>query len=490
MSRKNKKNITPMVKATQEVAYEVPSQQVKPYGEIFAPAATLASEDATAFAKEHGLASDSIGSGDFSGIGGYLNQFYGNPSSHGFIGYARCSDLSQAGLMQAGVQTLADEMTRKFIDVKGGQDEDSAAAVEKIQREFKRLDVKAVFRTMAEYCGYFGGGLLFVRLRGESDLSKPIAIAPEYIGANSIDALIPVEPINVSPVQYNSTNPLRKDYFKPTMWMVNGVGPVHATRFLKFVKNEPPMLLRPAYNFFGVPDVQIALDYLLHFTETREAAARLLTKFSLTILKTGSMQFVRKDAATRVQKMVQERDNDGMYVIDNETEDIVQLNTPLSGITDIVRQGLELLACIWRIPVVKFLGVTPGGLNATGDSDIRNFYDHVVAQREKIFAHPLDKLFKMVQLSLFGQIRTDLSYDWPSLWEMTEREQAEVAKLQAETDAVLVNAGVLDQSEPRTRISTDPMSQYAGIDPQDVPAPREMPDAPFMEGQEGMIGQA
>ena len=47
------------------------------------------------------------------------------------------------------------------------------------------------------------------------------------------------------------------------------------------------MLLKPAYNFLGIPQAQILWDYVLHFQECRAAEARLLTKFSMTVFKTS-----------------------------------------------------------------------------------------------------------------------------------------------------------------------------------------------------------
>lgn len=451
--------------------------------DLLAPPQTLATESPeylAALAQGFGLAQDAalpIMGLAAAGFGGYCEAFTGLTGSHGFIGYPLCAELAQYGLMQAGVETLADEMTRKFPQFTGPSDGDSADAAAAMNKELDRLNVRARFHRMAEFCGYFGGGLLYMRLRGAAgaDLAKPISISPEYIGRDSLEALVPVEPISVGPLAYNSTDPLRNDYFQPNQWFVTGTGPVHASRFLRFIKNEPPLILRPAYNFLGIPDVQTAWDYLLHFTETRESAARLLKKFSLTVIKTNADAVLYggddSDVRKRIAHLARERDNDGVYAINYDDEDMVQLNTPLAGVTDIVRQSLELLACVWRIPVVKFLGVSPGGMNATGESDIRSFYDHVGSQREKIFGHPLEQLAKVMQLSLFGEIRDDLSYAWPSLWEVTERERSEVAKINADTDAIYLDRGVVDQEAVRAALASDKGGRFAGIDPEAVPDP-------------------
>ena len=76
------------------------------------------------------------------------------------------------------------------------------------------------------------------------------------------------------------------------------------------------------------------------------------------------------------------RDNDSVAVCDMTDEDIVNVQTSIAGCTDIVRQSLEMIASINRTPAVKLLGISPSGFNATGDSDIRNYNDHVRTKQE------------------------------------------------------------------------------------------------------------
>ncbi|MEA4836888.1 MAG: DUF1073 domain-containing protein [Rhodospirillaceae bacterium] len=438
--------------------------------DLLAPAQTLAHQDAAYRDRLAGLAMDAAPSA-LTGLcdAGFVSQLGGRS----FIGYPVCAELSQVGLMQAGVNTVADEMARRFARFHGGQD--LSDDVTRLNDALDRLQVSDHFRTMAEYCGYFGGGLLYLDFGQDADLDKPIALTDAYIGLGGLKRLVPVEPLSVAPLAYNAADPLAPDYYRPSCWYVTGRGPVHASRFLRFVKTEPPLILRPAYNFFGIPDVQLALDYLTHFNETRESAARLLTKFSLTILKTDVDALLYGADASGVQRRIRhlarDRDNDGVYAISHEDEDVVQLNTPLSGVTDVVRQALELLACIWRIPVIKYLGVSPSGMNATGESDLRSFYDHVGGQRKKLFRRPLESLLTILSLSELGRVPDGVQIQWPSLWEMTERERAEVGKLKADTDAVYLDRSVIDQEEVRASLAADEDGRYVGLDPDAVPQP-------------------
>lgn len=487
-----KKGIPAAARRALRVAEPAPAPQAALL-DVLAPARTLAMDEPAyraASAANLGLAAK-LAQDHAAGVvaGGLLPPnlaaFCGGAglaSMSGFIGYPRCAELMQDGLMRRGVMVTADEMTRNFPRFTGSSGPESAQAAQRLNDEMDRLSVVERFHEMAVMCGAFGGGLLFLKRRGDDleNLAGGISIRPEFFRDGGLEALVPVEPFSVGPLAYNSTRPLAGDYFRPSSWYVVGSGEVHASRFLRFTTGDLPVILRPAYNFFGVPSVQLALDYLLHFTEDRESAARLLKKFSLTVFKTAADELLYgnddSQVARRIRIFAQQRDNDGVFAISNEDEDVVQVNTPLSGVTDIVRQALEMLAVIWGIPIVKFLGVSPGGMNATGESDLRSFYDHIESQRQKIFAHHFDTLALAMQYSLFGGLRDDVSYVWPSLWELNERERAEVAKLEADTDAIYLDRGVIGQEEVRAALSGDEEGRYAGIEPDDVPEPADTPD--------------
>lgn len=494
MARRNgKKGIMEAVRRALRVPEPTPAPRLA-LADVFAPAHTLAMDDAAyraRLAASLGLAQDSAADvpGPYlpPGISTFCAQSVASMS--GFIGYPRCAELMQDGLMRRGVTVTADEMTRNFPHFIGTAGQESADAADRLNAEMERLGVVARFHEMAVMCGAFGGGLLFLKRRGEdvTNLAGGISLRPEFFRDGGLEALISVEPFSVGPLAYNSTLPLDGDYFRPSSWFVAGSGEVHASRFLHFTTGELPVILRPAYNFFGVPSVQLALDYLLHFTEDRESAGRLLKKFSLTILKTNTDELLYGDdesgISRRIRILAQHRDNDGVFAISQEDEDIVQVNTPLTGVTDIVRQALEMLAVVWGIPVVKFLGVSPSGMNATGESDMRSFYDHVESQRQKMFGRNFELLSRAMQFSLFGELRADVAYSWPSLWALTERERADMAKLEADTDAIYLDRGILGQEEVRAALSGDEEGRYAGIDPEAVPEPGDTLD-------EGMGGGA
>lgn len=411
-----------------------------------------------------------------------------------FLGYPYLAGLSQNGLIRAGVCTIAEEMTKKWIEIKRG--EESAEDDDRVKTLMSALNdfgIPKLFNEAAEKCDFDGGCLIFIDT-GEEDkaLEEPLHADPALFSGKRIKRFTLVEAINLYPGLYNATDPLAPDYFTPTHWLVLGKR-IHRSRLLYFAPNKVNLLLRPAYNFFGIPASQLCLDYVAHFTKTREAAQRLLTKFSLTVFKSDMSAILGGGGADnfdrRMAYLTQWRDNDMILAIDMEREDVVKLETPISGVTDIVRQSLEFVSMVFRMPVTKFLGISPAGMNATGESDMRNFYDHVESKQEKVLRRPLDKVLDLLQLHLFGEIDPEIKAVFCPLSDEDDSQKAMTQKTKMDTLAVAVQSAIVSEEEARQAIVDDPDSPLNFITPDEVPeAPGGMGEEEFAGGLEAGEG--
>lgn len=438
---------------------------------LYGPARTLGASEATRLAMDEQLAADGV----YTLLQHTLHL--GQAAAPQFMGYAALQNISQNGLIRACVETVADDMTRAWIRLKGGAAAGASDRLKRLEAAARRHGLQKRFHEAAELVGYEGGAFIFI----DTGASGEALRQPLHLGrcGSEIRAGLPlrftvVDPVNVFPGDYNSLSPLQPDYFRPRWWRVLGER-VHASRLIRLVADEVPLLLRPAYNFLGIAQAQILWDYVLHFQECRAAEARLLTKFSLTVLKTEMTDILTAGAGTadldaRIRFMLRTMNNDGVWVVDKEMEDVVKLETPLSGVTEIVRQALEFLAALNRTPAVKLLGISPSGFNATGESDIRNYYDHIAGRQEKVLREGLFRALDCLQAHEFGEIDPDLSFDFVPLGEEDRTAPTARQKAKADTVAVYLDRRVVSVEEARKALADDPESGFAAIDPGAVPA--------------------
>lgn len=380
-----------------------------------------------------------------------------------FMGYPALSSLPQNGLVSACIETVADDMTRAWIKItaESGPNHDDAKLLE-LHTAMRHFDLKSLFHQAAIMTGYFGGCLIFIDtgLRGDQ-LAEPLNLTEmsAELKPGELRGLTLLEPINAFPGEYNSLDPLSPHYFEPIWWWVNSRR-VHASRLIRITSGLPPVLIRPAYNFFGIPHAQIIYDYVLHFQENRLSAQRLLSKFSRLIFKTNMADILTQAGGTtqldrRIELMAREQSNDAITAIDMESEDVASVDTPISGVTDIVRQDLELIAAINRTPAVKLLGLSPAGFNATGEADLRNYYDHIQSQAEKQLRPGIQKALEILQLNASGRINPDLTFTFNPLSDDDQRIRQQADKTRAETRAIYLQHKVISPEEVKAELTRE-----------------------------------
>lgn len=434
---------------------------------------------------------------------GFELGMYGACSN--FLGYGALQNIAQNGLIRACIETVADDMTRAWIELQQEGEDDSEDGeaqerIERLDRAMKRLGLQKVMHEAAAKVGYYGGCLLYLDTGASGpDLKLPLSLESWSREATKgfLKGVRVVDPVNVFPGTYNSIDPLRADYYVPKSWWVLGQE-VHASRLIRVFSNEPPLLFRPSYNFLGIPKAQILWDYVMHFQANRDSVNRLMDKFSQLVFKTAMTDLITGGAndmsalLARLQMMAQNRSNDGVIAIDKEAEDILKVETPMSGLTDVPRQSLEFVAAINRTPVVKLLGISPSGFNATGESDLRNYYDHILSQQEAVLRPALQRVLEVVQVSLFGEVDRKLGFSFCSLSEEDENAKAVTQATRINNLMALLDRDVISAEEARQLLIADPDSGLDGLDPE-LPEDAEGDDmlmqGPAIPGQPQMQAQ-
>ena len=379
-----------------------------------------------------------------------------------FIGYGALQQIAQNGMIRACVQTVADDITREWIEVKGGDDtpqEDVHRLEDLLESKYH---LKELFHSVAATVGYMGGAFIFIDTGAEGeDLSLPLRISSLSAEMSEGMALrfTLVDPVNVTPGDYNASNPLRPDYMQPKWWWVLGQK-VHTSRMIPVFDNPPPLLLRPSYNFLGIPQAQILWDYVLHWNECRIYTANLLKKVSLLVFKTdvtgalstaGGVQAID----TKMQMLGRYRDNDSVAVCDKTDEDIANVQTSIAGCTDIVRQSLEMIAAINRTPAVKLLGISPSGFNATGESDLKNYYDHIRTKQETL-RPAVEQCLKAIEIAETGKIDPSITFDFRLLGTDNDSAKAMNAQTRINTLGAALDRQVISPEEMRQAVKADP----------------------------------
>ena len=417
------------------------------------------------------------------------NQMYDYANAQGcyagFMGYPRLAQLVQRSEYREPSATIASEMTRKWVKLASSEESDRVAELTDIMEAY---DVRGMFQRCIERDGYFGRCQMFIALKGQDNkLDLPLCIDSSGIKPGMLDGFRVIEPMWSTPQMYNSTDPTRTDFYKPSSWYVQSKR-IHSDRLLTFISREVPDLLKPSYNFGGLSLTQLIEPYVMQWLRTRDAVSDLIHNFSVLWLKTDMDAVLEggdgAELFKRIQLFIANRDNRGLMAIDMNREEIGMTNAPLASLDKLQAQAQEHLAGPTHIPLVKLWGITPAGLNANSDGEIRVFYDWIDAQWKAHYARHLKTVLDILQLNRWGNIDQSIRAIPEPLMQPSAVEQADIRKKNAETANVYVTMGAIDRAEVREQVANDPESGYQNLPVDELPED-PMEKAAALESENG-----
>lgn len=380
------------------------------------------------------------------------------------------------------VETLPNEMTREGFEFIAPEDKAASEAVEEAARELDLLGNLYLALCTARALG--GAGILLGVDDGldPKDWNKPLRLESvrelRFLSVFSPLELQaskwyndPLQPFFGEVAEYTLT-----PYSAPTGSTRVGQR-VHASRIVRLDGIKTSRIFRFSGQAPGWDDsvlvrcAQVISDY-----QAAWAGASILTQdFSVATLKLKGLAELLASAEggadgvrTRAAAIEQSRGIANVALIDSE-EEFKRETTNVTGLSELLQQFAQRLAAAAQMPVTLLMGQSPAGLNATGDSDVRWFYDQISAHQESKLRAPVRRIFEVLLASKQGPTGGRFPANWDfrfnPLWQLSDKEQAELREIQARADVAYINAQVLLPEEvANSRFGGDEYSTQTQLD--------------------------
>ncbi len=362
------------------------------------------------------------------------------------------------------VETHASEALRRGIELRleDGQKEESEeilAALEQIPGPAHVGNgAIATFIKAMQYEAAYGGAAIWPVI---NDSSGSLELPLEEGRIVSVERLALFEPRELRPERYY-IDPLHPKFGEPEMYRIwplaAGVAVastvlIHESRLIIFpgirVTREQ---LTGVEVGWGDNKFTRCLQVLSDFDLSFGGAATLLAQFSQLVIKLkglAEVQGTNEDFKTHLKAMDTARSILNALVVDAD-DDVSRLAVSMSGFPETLDKIALRLAAAADMPVSLLLGQAPAGLNATGDSDIRFFYDRV-SQLQNRIRPMLERLIRWMLLSVEGPTGGTEPDTWcvefPPLWQPNESEKIATRKVQMEIDVGYIAAQVYSPEE-------------------------------------------
>lgn len=359
--------------------------------------------------------------------------------------YAECASLFTDSIINNAIGKIVDDIFSrggKFKVESQEYDNDKIQLI--LKREFQRLEIWETLREAVETNLTYGGCLIFIDVDTD-DLESELFIKKEILQNNKFRGLRVIPPYLTAPSSVETANPLSYQFMKPSKWFVSGgAGVVDSSRLINLSFYEAPALIKPMYNFFGIPYTQFMKNYVKTADIARQALGDLLLRFRSEAIKTDLVKINMEDAKIRAKAINKMKNNLGVLLLTPD-EEYIQTITPIAGLDKIIAQMQENIAVSARMPAVKLLGLTPSGFNATGDFDLHSYYD-LISSLQNTNVKPI--IEKVADIVLKGKgIDCYIEYEFDILEKESSLQKAQVENLAADFVGKNIMNGVITQEQ-------------------------------------------
>ena len=381
-------------------------------------------------------------------------------------------------VVQNVVGIIPDDMTKKWFAPAGAVGPEHLKELDRVQR------VTALRERVNEGLRWgrlYGGAAGLIMIRGqEGMLGQPLELESIYPGTFQglyiLDRWQGVVP--GMELVFEGGEPVPA-YYSITDARGNTVAKVHHSRRVRFTGRDLPFLERVAELYWGESEVEALYNDVVKHDNVAANMAALTFRANVDTMEVQNLDqlfsVTSGEQQRRFWNVMQAqsvmKSNFGMQLV-NRGDQIKNTQYTFTGLQEVYDSMCLDLSGASRIPVTKLFGRSPAGMNATGESDLRNYYDYVDTLREAKLRPILEKLLPVLAMSAWGAVPDGLDITFPPLWTPTAKEVAEIAKTKSEAIVSGYQAGLLnvDTAQKELKKLADETGMFDSISEEEIAA--------------------
>ena len=407
-------------------------------------------------------------------------------------------------LVRKIVDRVAEDMTKAWINITSDVD---PGALDRIDRLERIAHIRAKITEGIQWARLFGGaaGLMMIDGLGEDDLLEPLSpdmIMPgSFKGIMVLDRWSGVYPDNGLVDDIGDPEFGLPEYYEIADYTRQKSFPVHHSHILRFNGCHLPSWEEQSTQMWGSSEIEAVYDELVKRDNTSANLAGLIFRANLNVRKIKGLgpTLGAADAQTiadlyaALEAQNQLMNNFSTYAMDAEDDFTTIQNTTFTGLNDIYQSFMLDVSGACGIPVTLLFGRSPAGMDATGESDLQNYYD-MIGQKQETYLRPiLEKLLPVEFMSEFGQVPDDINFQFNSPRSMSEDQVADTVNKKVTAINTVFASGLLPQKIALKELQeigrhTDMFTNIADEDIEQADEIPEMGDIPGAENGDLLPG--
>jgi len=388
------------------------------------------------------------------------------------------------------VDLVADDMTRAGVEIKGDLDPQQ---IEAIQEEAVALQIQNRVNDAIKWSRLYGGSLGVLVVDGQNTATP---YRGETIGKGKFRGLLVLDRWQVEPSLEDLVTEAGPHLGLPKYYRVTNDAPglvgqkIHHSRCLRLEGIRLPYWQRVMENLWGISIIERLYDRMLAFDSATQGAAQLVYKSYIRTYKIEGLREIISSGGPMKQALVeyvnfmrQTQSIEGMTLLDSKDEFEGHVHAAFSGLSDALLQFGQQLAGALQIPLTRLFGQSPAGLNATGESDLRTYYDGINQQQEKDLRSPMTEIYKAIARSLGITVPDGFRIGFRPLWQLSEQEKATIAESITKTVIAMQETGIISDQLVLKELKQSSVvtGVWTNITREEIDAANDVPTPPIPE---------
>jgi len=324
--------------------------------------------------------------------------------------------------------------------------------------ELERLNLNKKIEQALRWARLYNGAAIFFMFDSNTTQDKQVE------NIKKIEFCTVLDRTEITPeTQSIEKDVTKENYGKPTLYKIksnNSELLIHHSRLLLFTGDEAPKTLNSDSNYWGISPLSKFYDSCMAYDAVHHHTASIVEDFIQKVCKVdGYNDLLQTDegaiALSEKMKSIRRYASLRNIVYTDKNDEYSLQSANVSGLDALVKILKDKMVSDSNMPHNIILGSQlGGGLNNDGSAESRVWYDYVVKKQESelkpILRNAINKILS--QTKVFGTISdAQKSYEivFESLWQLTQKEKAELHKLQAEADSIYLDRFVVTENEVR-----------------------------------------
>ena len=341
------------------------------------------------------------------------------------------------------VDALPDECFRRGYQLEGP---DAEAMTSKL----RKLDADVRLHDGLGWARLWGGTSLVLGLDdGTVDQTQPLNVER----VKDVKFINVVDRRYINPIDYYE-EALSPQFGQPRSYQVtpafggNSKGVIiHESRLIRFWGTKVDQITTRRLAGWSYSILQRPYDVIRQFAGAFGSASQLMLDAGQGVF--GVKNLIQQLAGPKRNAILQrftqldmQRSSGRILLVDRDGETFERKPTPLAGVPDMLDRFILRLASAAEMPVTLLMGQSPAGMDATGESDMRQWYDRVKAVQTKQIEPALVRLLQILTAGKWTANR-DNKVVWAGLEEPNDKEDAEAELIQAQTWKIYSDMGAV-----------------------------------------------